>query len=168
MIAEDFKTSPQTSAANFYSELLSGNFDIVLDAFEGEPIIEAPRCGLVTGYKDVARFLREEKAWLESLGASIDKFQLIRSIASPERVVHEVSFQVQTPPTQHPIMFTNVSDIGISGITVMRIYYSFRFLNGNQSFDRKAMPPTEDSLIDSLPFPVHNYFDQMAGYESKV
>ncbi len=152
MIAEDVRTSPHTNAANFYSDLLSGNFDAVLDAFEGEPIIDAPRNGLVTGYKDVANFLGEEKAWLESLGASIDKLKLIKSTASPERVVHEVGIQLQIPTTPCPIMFANVSDIGISGITAMRLYYSYGFLNRNQQFDRKVLQPMDGSLFESLLF----------------
>ncbi|WP_170763295.1 hypothetical protein [Ruegeria lacuscaerulensis] len=168
MIADDSNVCPHDDAANFFSNLLSGNIEAILDAFEGEPVMDAPRSGLVTGRNAVARFLKEEKAWLECLGASIDTLKLVKNTASSERVVHEVGIQMPIPPAPRPIMFANVSDIGISGVTAMRFYYSYGFLSGNQKFVRKAMLPTGESLIDSLPGPVRKYVDQIAATEFDV
>ncbi len=55
------------------------------------------------------------------------------------------------------IMFANVSDIGISGITAMRLFYNYDFLSRNQQIDRQVLLPTDGSVIESLPFPVRRW-----------
>ena len=72
------------AALDFYDRLLAGDFSAILDAFENEPNVDAPRSGAVVGRDAVGRFLEEELAWLEGLGASIDGLRHVKETNSLE------------------------------------------------------------------------------------
>lgn len=150
------------AALGFYDHLLAGNFSAILDAFESEPNIDAPRSGAVVGRDAVGKFLEEEVSWLEGLGASIDGLRQVKETRSLERVVQEVGIQLPIPPVPRPIMFAAVTDMGVSGIRAIRLYYSYGFLSGNQEFLRAAMLPSDPGLLDEIPPAVRTYVDAIA------
>ena len=60
-------------AENFYSAVLTGDTGALASTFADGPDIDTPRTGSITGVEEFGVFLAEERAWLESLGASGDK-----------------------------------------------------------------------------------------------
>lgn len=156
------------AALDFYDQLLAGNFSAILDAFEGEPNMDSPRGGAVAGRDAVAKFLEEELAWLESLGASLDGLRQVKETRSLERVVQEIGIQLPIPPVPRPIMFAAVTDLGVSGIRAIRLYYSYGFLSGKHEFLRAAMLPADPGLIDEIPAPVQTYLDSIAAADFDV
>ena len=156
------------AALDFYEHLLAGDFSAILDSFEGEPNIDAPRSGPVAGRNAVERFLEEELSWLEGLGASIDGLRQVKETSSLERTVQEVGIQLPIPPVVRPIMFAAVTDLGMSGIRAIRLYYSYGFLSGAHEFLRAAMLPADPGLIDEIPPAVRTYVDSIAAADFNV
>ena len=161
-------SSGRMIAPDFYSHLLAGDIDTILDTFEGEPSIDSPHCGAVVGRDAVRKSLNEELSWIRTLGASTDTLRNIKVTRSPQRVIEEVSIHLSVPPMPRPIIFAAVADLGSSGICDLRLYYCYGLLSGNRDFLRASMLPPEHGLLERIPQPVRTYVDGIAAADFDV
>jgi len=168
MTKPNISNEADTVAPNFYQCLLSGKISAILDAFEDEPRIDAPRSGAIFGREAVKNFLEEELSWLESLGASVDGLREVKTTSTNERVVQEVGILLPIPPVPRPIMFAMVADLRAGGIAAIRLYYCYGYLSGNQEFLRAAMLPADTTLHDTIPPAVRSYVDGIEAADFEV
>jgi hypothetical protein len=140
-------TSSDPTAA-YLPALAGGDTAAVLALFDGEPLIDDPRHGLVAGNAALRDFVAAQAAWMREGGATLE---LIRTTIGPARSLTEwlASIKVNGAPTELPIAVVG-DRASIGTATAIRVYHSQWPLLGSHRLRGPILPEDAHLVIPDV------------------
>ncbi len=141
----DLAQPPIPTLIRFYELLLAGDAAALEGLFEGEPQLNTPLQGEVKGIAAFRGFVKEQQAWLTSLQAEPQFFDII---ISPQRVVVEFVLNFTQAGQAFDLPVALVADRTDSGITTLRLYHSTWPLTSNHILRSPLLTPPTEKLAE--------------------
>ena len=139
------------SVRTLYTNLTLGRMDVIA-AFAGRATVDSP----MGGKQLPAEFIAEMHSWLESHAAHAED---VHTIASPERVIHELLLHLMLAGKKIEVPVMLVADAQDDLIRDLRVYHSTYPLTGSHQL---RGPILDYTLAQRPPEPVGTYHEALA------
>jgi ketosteroid isomerase-like protein len=125
----------------YYAKVSSGQFEELLDTFEGDPSIDTPLHGLVQGRQAALDYFRKEREWLfdRQPGA-----QFFSTIDTEERVVVEYLILLQRNEQRIELPVAVLADKKGNGFSQVRVYHTTWMTRGMHTIRDPLLTPRAD------------------------
>jgi len=138
----------QQAAESYLTHLLAGNVDDVLALFAGEPSIEDPIGGSISGAEAVTEFVELRHEWLTGRNASAEH---LRSTAVPEQTVVEYTLHLHLDGERYPLPYAVVGANAADGkLDQVRVYHSMWPLIGKHEVRDAILPARHDLEVGDI------------------
>lgn len=141
-------TGMQEATQHYLPHILEGRGQELLDLFAGEPSVDDPRAGRVTGSDAFLRFAGEAQAWLTQRQAQLEQLCLThtgpRTVA--EWIVH---LRIDEQPVPLPVAVVGEHPDGFR-LEQVRVYHSMWPLLGRHQVRRAILPPDETLALTDV------------------
>jgi hypothetical protein len=114
------------TVTNFYGLVAQNQIEKLLAIFSGEPAINTPLQGEVSGATAFAKFVNEQQAWLQKYQGRVEVFAIIET---PARIVAEYILYLSKDGTQTDLPVAVVYEREGDKIAAIRLYHSTWPLN---------------------------------------
>ena len=119
----DFYEAPKSPAERLIEHLVGERKEDLNQLFTGEPNINEPIEGLITGQDGIGKMLKSSKVW-----SNVKDMECIARIFRVERAMAEIIAQVSLEDKTIPVFITAFADLKDGRISQARIYYNTNLL----------------------------------------
>lgn len=129
-----------SSIKDFYSALMAGEAEALLDVFVAEPHLDTPLQGEVRDEEAVRRFVSEQQSWLAERAADV---QVLATTSDAERIVVEFVLYLRHRGDDIDVPVAVVADVSGEGVSWIRTYHSTWPLTGGHVVRPPLLHPSE-------------------------
>ena len=123
----------------YLEALLAGDIAALLSGFAGEPALDDPLAGRVSGTPDFERFAGERQAWLAERAARLEP---VRTTRGNRRTVFEALLHLRLPERAVELPVAVVGEHATAGrLRAIRVYHSLWPLLGAHRVRAALLPP---------------------------
>ena len=126
---------------SFYAKLAGGDVDGLLAMFSGEPRVNTPLAGQVTGEEPFRAFAAEQREWLGLWKARAGSFS---SVVAEDRVVLELTLHLVLETGEVDLPVAMVADAAREKAADVRVYHSTYPLTGGHIVRKPMLEPRTD------------------------